>query len=156
MRFKVANKGSLATVVYGLSNSEKDFKRTIVCIRENGDVYKVLTVTAGKDGSIYISFNYCKEKKAYIFRHQHTYKPGRQLIKPKQITHEFEVDKTAKLALHKDGFVQISGKGIKSGIDLATGKPKGIGIFSSPLETPVSSGPTFCFSCWGQIGRAHV
>ena len=42
----------------------------------------------------------------------------------------------------------MSGNGILSGID-KTGNPRGIGVFSSPLDRPVWSGPTFVFQCWG-------
>ena len=45
---------------------------------------------------------------------------------------------------------ELSDLGIKViSIDSKTGTPKGVGVFSSPLHTPVSSGPTFGFVCWG-------
>jgi hypothetical protein len=155
MRFKIFNKGSLVSTVFGLSKSpEKNFGRTYVCIQEKGNIYKILSVLASKkDGSLSVFFNYCKEKKAFVFRHRHEYKPGLQYIDETKITDEFEigfdVDNTAKFSLHRSGFVQLSGKGILSGIDTETGRPKGVGVFSSRLDTPVSSGPTFVFTCWG-------
>jgi hypothetical protein len=140
--------------VFGISDKpEKNFKRTYICVEEDGKVYKVLSILASKqDGSLSVFFDYCKEKKALVIRHKHTYKGGKQNIDKSKITDEFEiefnVDKNAKFSLHRSGFVQLSGKGILSGID-STGRPKGVGVFSAPLDTPVSSGPTFGFVCWG-------
>lgn len=151
IRFCKYPKGTYCGVIHGVSSSPiKDYNRTTVCIKENNNIYKIISVCANKkDGSINIFFPYCKEKKAYIYQHKHKYKGGLQTIKKSQITKEFIVDKTTKLSIHISGFVQLSGKGILSGIDNSTGKPKGIGIFSSPLDKPVSSGPTFIFQCWG-------
>jgi len=155
MRLKLLDKGSPVSTAYGISdNKEKSFKKSIVCIREGDKIYKILSLVASKkDGSISLFFNYCIEKRALIVRHKHKYKPGPQLIDKSKITDEFEieftVDETAKLSLHESGFVQLSGKGIISGIDLETGRPKGVGVFSNSLKTPVSSGPTCGFVCWG-------
>lgn len=155
MRFKIFNKGSWVSTIFGISEGqEKGFIQAYICIEENGQIYKVLSLLASRrDGSLSVFFDYCKEKQAYVFRHRHTYKPGPQHIDKSRITDEFEieftVDKKAKLSLHQSGFVQLSGKGILSGIDSKTGRPKGVGVFSSPLNTPVASGPTFGFVCWG-------
>jgi len=150
-RYKFIDKGIASpNVFYGISSKIKCFERTIICIKEDNKIYKVISVTADKkDGSIYAFFNYCKEKDAFVLQHKHKYKGGPQMIKKSQITKEFIVDKTAKLSIHRNGFVQLSGNGILSGINEKTGKPRGIGVFSSPLDQPVSSGPTFAFTCWG-------
>lgn len=144
-------KGMPISTLVGVSpNIEKNFNRSIICIKEKDKVYKIISVNANKaDGSLNIFFPYCKEKKAYIYRHIHKYKAGIQKIKKTQITKEYTVDIFSKLSIHRSGFVQLSGNGIKSGIDKSTGLPKGIGLFSSPLNTPVNSGPTFSFQCWG-------
>ena len=150
-RYIMLQKGSYVSTIIGVSSSKiKDCERAIVCIREGDKIYKAVSVSANKkDGGINVFFPYCKEKEAYIFQHKHKYKSGWQKIKKSQIKKEFTVDKTTKLSIHKSGFVQLSGKGILSGIDEKTGRPKGIGVFSSPLDNPVESGPTFAFQCWG-------
>lgn len=150
-RFQVSNKGKAITTFIGVSPLPiKSYERTVVCIKDKDKVYKIISVNSNKrDGSIIASFNYCKEKNAFIFQHRHKYKAGLQKIDESQITKKFTVDKNAKLSIHRSGFVQLSGKGILSGIDKKTRKPKGIGVFSSPLDRPVSSGPTLLFQCWG-------
>ncbi|MBU1131591.1 hypothetical protein KJ840_05675 [Patescibacteria group bacterium] len=150
-RFILLKRGGFTNVIVGLSSlPTKPFERTVVCIREKDKTYKILSINCSKkDGSINIFFPYCKDKNAYIKEHKHKYKAGIFYVKPYQIKKEFIVDKTTKLSIHKSGFVQLSGDGILSGINKITGKPKGIGIFSSPLHNPVKSGPTFVFNCWG-------
>lgn len=156
MRLKLFDKGAAVTVAYGISEStEKDYDRTFVCIKEGEKIYKVLSLTASKkDGSLAVFFDYCKEKKVLVTRFKAIYKGGgEQLIDKSRVTGEFEMeftaDSTAKLSLHSSGFVQLSGNGIRSGIDPISGTPKGVGVFSLPLDRPVSSGPTFSLVCWG-------
>jgi hypothetical protein len=128
----------------------KSFKRSVLCIREKEKIYKILSVNASKnDGSLNVFFPYCSEKRVYIYQHKHKYKVGKSKIKRKQIIKEYLADKNTKLSIHQSGFVQLSGNGILSGVNEKTGEPKGIGVFSSPLSNPVSSGPTFGFQCWG-------
>lgn len=150
IRLKKLQKAAHCNVFIGTTSKIKSYERAIVCIKEDDKIYKVISVKIDReDESIYVFFPYYKEKQAFIFQHKHKYKSGRQKIKKSQITKEFIVDKTAKLSIHKNGFVQLSGNGILSGIYEETGNPKGVGVFSSPLDNPVSSGPTFCFQCWG-------
>lgn len=146
----------MVSTIFGISeDEEKSFNRTYICIEKENKIYKILSLLASKkDGSVSVFFNYCKEKEAFIFRHKRAHhKPGVHHIDKSKITDEFsiefDVDKNAKLSLHQSGFVQLSGNGILSGIDSVSGKPKGVGVFSSPLSAPVSSGPTFGSVCWG-------
>ena len=106
-RFCVLNKGQMASTFIGVSKMPiKNFKRTVVCIKEKGVIYKVISINSTKkDGSIVASFNYCKGKEAFIFQHKHKYKGGVQKIDKSQITKEFTVDKNTKLSIHKSGFV---------------------------------------------------
>jgi len=150
-RFISLNKGGLVNAFVGVSSRpEKSFKRSVLCIKENGSIYKIISTCSNKkDGSLNVFFPYCKESKSYIFRHLYKYSGGITKVNKDQITKEYIVDKTTKLSIHRSGFVQLSGNGIISGIDRTTGLPKGVGVFSSPLDTPVDSGPTFSFQCWG-------
>ena len=149
VRFVSLVKNSDIHTFVGVSSNVKCYERTVICIKEADRIYKVISVSATKDGSLNIFFPYCKEKNAHIIQHTHKYKGGTSVIEMSQITKEYLVNETTKLSIHKSGFAQLSGNNIKSGIDKKTGKPKGIGVFSSPLENPVRSGPTFGFGCWG-------
>lgn len=151
MRLRLMDRGTAVSVAYDIAEDEKIYERSVVCIRENEKIYKVISICASeKDESIYAFFNYCARNDAHIVRFEHrNRRGGAQKIDPSQNTHEFIVDSDAKLSIHKSGFVQLSGNKIESGVDKITGKPKGIGVFSSPLDTPIASGPTFGFQCWG-------
>lgn len=64
----------------------------------------------------------------------------------------FTADDRVKLSYHPDGFVQFSGEAqgtIISGRDPTTGEPKGVGLMSQPLSSPIRSGPSFGISAWG-------
>lgn len=64
----------------------------------------------------------------------------------------FTADNRVKLSYHPDGFVQFSGEAqgtIISGRDPTTGEPKGVGLMSQPLSSPIRSGPSFAISAWG-------
>lgn len=151
MRLRLFDKGTAVSVAYDATNAEKIHERTVICIRHDGKTYKVISIAASeKDESIYAFFNYCSRQDAYVTRFEHrNRRGGAQLIDPSKTTHEFLVNSNAKLSIHKSGFVQLSGDGIKSGVDPQSGRPKGVGVFSSPLDTPIASGPTFGFQCWG-------
>lgn len=136
--------------VIGYADKVKQFDRSVVCIKENDKIFKILSVVATRDGSVNVFFPYCKNKDAYVVKRFHEYLPGLQKMNKKDsVIKECVVDKELKLSLHSTGFVQLSGQGIISGIDPITGNAKGIGIFSNPLATPIWSGPTFGFDCWG-------
>lgn len=149
IRFVSLEKNSDIHTFVGVSSNIKCYERAVICIKEANKIFKVISVDATKDGSLNIFFPYCKEKSAHIIQHTHKYKGGLSVIKRSQITKEYIVNETTKLSIHKSGFVQLSGNNIKSGFYKTTGESKGIGVFSSPLETPVQSGPTFAFGCWG-------
>jgi hypothetical protein len=64
----------------------------------------------------------------------------------------FTAENRVKLGYHADGFAQFSseiGGKIISGIDPTTGKPKGLGLRSNPLQTPTWSGPVAAITVWG-------
>lgn len=63
----------------------------------------------------------------------------------------YSAEDQVKLSYHPDGFVQFSGvRGgtIRSGRSV-DGSPKGVAIFSNPLRTPISPGPSFGVQVWG-------
>jgi hypothetical protein len=64
----------------------------------------------------------------------------------------YTVEKRVKLTYHVDGFVQfssISRGDIISGRDAETGQPKGLGLFTHPLSSPIFSGPSVGVTLWG-------
>lgn len=64
----------------------------------------------------------------------------------------FTAEDRVKLSYHTDGFAQFSSEKpgrIRSGRDPATGEPKGLGLFTHPLKTPIWSGPSVGVTVWG-------
>ncbi len=64
----------------------------------------------------------------------------------------FDTEHRVKLSYHPDGFVQFSGetKGqVTSGRNEHSGEPKGIGLLTQPLSSPIRSGPSFGITAWG-------
>jgi len=64
----------------------------------------------------------------------------------------FTADSRAKLTYHVDGFAQFSSEDpgkIISGRDPKTGEPKGLGLFTHPLSTPIVSGASVGVTVWG-------
>lgn len=78
-------------------------------------------------------------------------KVGRTWV-PHQDIVGFTAESRVKLSYHPDGFVQFSGEvqgTVISGRDPQSGEPKGIGLMSNPLTSPIRSGPTFGITAWG-------
>jgi len=64
----------------------------------------------------------------------------------------FTADDRVKLSYHTDGFAQFSGERpgrITSGRDPKTGVPKGLGLMTHPLTSPIWSGPSVAVTAWG-------
>lgn len=64
----------------------------------------------------------------------------------------FTADDRVKLTYRTDGFAQFSSEAagrIISGIDPITGEPKGLGLFTLPLTSPIWSGPSVGVTVWG-------
>jgi hypothetical protein len=64
----------------------------------------------------------------------------------------FSANDRVKLSYHADGFAQFSGEvngNIISGRDPTTGEPKGLGLMTQPISSPLTSGPTFAVTVWG-------
>jgi hypothetical protein len=149
IRLIMRHKGGPLNIAIGLSNNIKCYKKSVVCIKENGVIHKVVSVKSGSDGSINVLFPYSNNKEAYVFQYTHSYKPGIVKIPKECVVKDYIVNEESKLSIHKSGFVQLSGRGIISEINKLDGKPGGIGLFSNPLDYPVFTGPTFGFQCWG-------
>jgi len=106
----------------------------------------------GKGFSVLVPYH--KEHSGYIFK---------ILITPDMVTNRslqlhitntfgFTAESHVKLTYHTDGFVQFSSEKtgeIISGRDPKTGEPKGLGLFTHPLDSPIWSGPSVGITFWG-------
>jgi hypothetical protein len=131
----------------------KSYKDNTVTFSADNITRKILKITSsGGDGSFNIHLPYHKEKKGFLYTIKFPYrsKSGRFFVKIKQsITKKFVTSTDVKLSIHRSGFVQFSKDSkIISGID-ETNKIKGLGIKISPLERPITSGPTVSVIVWG-------
>ena len=120
-----------------------------IVLENKGYFYKISKIIPQGDGSFSVSVPYCKEGegcvvKAYADYNLHDFKIGED-----EMIQKFSINENVKVSMHTSGFVQFSGNGITSGIDSATGKIKGMGLFTSPLDKPIESGPTIGTLVWG-------
>lgn len=72
----------------------------------------------------------------------------------------FTAEDRVKLTYHIDGFAQFSSENpgrIISGRDPKTGEPKGLGLLTHPLRTPIVSGGSVGVTAWGieEFETAH-
>jgi len=64
----------------------------------------------------------------------------------------FTVEDRAKLSYHTDGFIQFSSESpgrIISGREPSTGEPKGLGLMTHPLTSPIWTGASASVTAWG-------
>ncbi len=117
-----------------------------IIVSKAGVSYKVCKVWFGADGSFYVTVPYHPARRAVFLKMTADYTTAQR---GQWVPHDDAIDVAIlddddarpKLSCHPDGFCQFSGPGIVSGKD-ETGKPKGIGVFSSPLMK-LGSGPRF-------------
>jgi hypothetical protein len=92
------------------------------------------------DGSYSLTAPYHTAKKAVLTKTTFNYDTDQQIVAFGDAIELAELDEgRLKITHHRSGFVQYSGDGVASGLD-EDGKPKGLGVFSRPLEE-VGSGP---------------
>jgi hypothetical protein len=117
---------------------------------EKENAFKVIKVAFYGDGGFCIFAPYHTAKKGLLSKLEVDYSLGEQYISRNENV-EYTADDKVKLSTHPDGFVQFSGVNgnIISGRDQVTGKPKGLGLMSSPLNKIIRSGPTFAATLWG-------
>lgn len=118
----------------------KSSKHTIVL--DCGDIRrKFAKILFTGDGSYSLTAPYHSAKKAVLFKTTVNYDTkAQQLVSFADAINLSELDEgRLKITHHRSGFVQYSGDGVVSGLD-EYGKPKGLGVFSRPLDA-VGSGP---------------
>ena len=120
-----------------------------ICLEKDNCIYKISAVYLSADGSFKLDVPYCPYKEAFLTKITPNYKSPTKRYLIKIAEQNFTSKSRPQLSIHSSGFVQFSGHGILSGIDDKTGTAKGLGVFSSPLSTPVQSGPTAGITFWG-------
>lgn len=114
---------------------------------KGGKHYKVFKVGFGGDGSYYVTAPYHPHDKAiagkilvdYSLRRPIELKEG--LNRALKLTVLDDDERRLKLSHHRDGFLQFSGEGIRSGRN-ASGSARGLGVMSWTLDEP-TFGPSF-------------
>ncbi|HET7477943.1 MAG TPA: hypothetical protein VFJ72_00365 [Rubrobacteraceae bacterium] len=137
-----------------------------IAIEDQGTLRKITKIVPYNSGGFAVLAPYHKAQKGYLFKHPVDYSQRRMEIS-REDNVEYSAEDRVKLSLHPDGFIQFSGENpgkIVSGRDPDTGDPRGLGIMSHPLDTPINTGPTFGCVAWGVadfesldgIGKSNV
>lgn len=129
---------------------------TTIAIREtvDGTARKLTKLIPLSDGGFSVLVPYHKARSGVVFKMPVDYKQLGKFEVPYSCLERFTASNRVKLSYHFDGFAQFSGEGqgkIISGRDLETGEPRGVGLMSSPLDEPVSSGPSFAICASGLV-----
>lgn len=126
---------------------------TIAIRASKGQRLRKITKVIGLNGGGFsVLAPYHKAKTGFLWKMpMDPSKRGRYAVSPKEGV-AFTADDRVKLSYHTDGFAQFSGESaghITSGIDPITGEPKGLGLFTHPLTSPIWSGPSLGVTVWG-------
>ncbi len=128
-------------------------KPTTIAIQDgNGVVRKITKVIPYGDGGFAVHVPYHKAQIGWLLKIPLDYEVLGETITPISDCTEYSASDRVKLSYHPSGFVQFSGERpgkITSGLDPGTGEPKGLGIMTTPLSSPIRTGPTFAITAWG-------
>lgn len=122
--------------------------RTII-IRDGGIYRRVTKVVIAKDGSYFVVAPYHTAGKAVLMKLTVNYDEGAALVPLEKVALDIASleDRRLKMTHHPSGFVQYSGDGIVSGIDV-NGMARGMAVWSQPLNS-IFRGPAFCLVVQG-------
>jgi len=129
--------------------SKYDIKSVTIVFEDKFELYKISKIILIQDGGFSLAIPYCNEKNGCIFMAHIDESLHYFVITPQQMIQKFTLDRNAKMTVHSSGFIHFSGQGITSGIDRTTGKIKGVGLFSSPLDRPIDNRPSLSAKVWG-------
>jgi YHS domain-containing protein len=124
-------------------------KSVRICLQVNENLYKISSLSLSNDSSLKLSVPYIEKQEISFIKFKPNYGKETYYISEDECTQKFKSNNLPQLSIHASGFVQFSGFGINSGIDLETQLAKGMGIYSAPLNNPIHTGPTFNLSFWG-------
>jgi hypothetical protein len=125
--------------------------KTTVCVASNGIVRRVFKILPLADGGFAMTAPYHKARSGSLMKVPQTTKTGKLELSVENIV-PFSASDRVKLSYHRDGFVQFSGENsqkIRSGRDPVSGEPRGLGLFSHPLDRSIQTGPSVGCSVWG-------
>jgi len=128
-------------------------KAVIVIQEDRKRARRVTKVLTYPDGGFAVFAPYHSSRSGYLLMYDANYMPRLQWVGPGATVKEYTAQDRVKLSYHGDGFVQFSGAGssIVSGRDEA-GNPRGMGLLSQPLTSPITSGPSVGLTLWGLDG----
>ena len=129
-----------------------------IVIEDQGTLRKITKIVPYKSGGFAVLAPYHKARKGYLLKHPVDYSKRHMKVTRDEAV-EYSAEDRVKLSLHPDRFVQFSGENpgrIISGRDPNTGEPRGLGIMSHPLSTPINTGPTFGCVAWGAADFAAL
>jgi hypothetical protein len=125
--------------------------RATICVQENGVTRKLCKILPLSDGGFAVTAPYHRTRKGFLMKLPRVTEVGLVKIR-RSLTVPYEASDRVKLSYHVDGFVQVSGEDntkIVSGRDSQTGRPRGLGLLTCPLDEPARSGPSVGCSAWG-------
>lgn len=133
-----------------------DHKWTIAILPAAGEKPRKITKIIGLNGDGFsVLAPYHKARSGFLYKHlvnlRKLLTSGLQTVAWEECV-GFTADNRAKLTYHIDGFAQFSSEDpgkIISGRDPKTGEPKGLGLFTHPLSTPIVSGASVGVTLWG-------
>jgi hypothetical protein len=131
-------------------------KCTLAIRRKKGEAPRKITKIIGLNGDGFsVLAPYHKLRSGFLFKlpvdPTKALSPGPWFVPASDIV-SFTAGDRVKLSYHTDGFIQFSGENpgkIISGRDPATGEPKGLGIMTHPLASPIWTGPSATVTAWG-------
>lgn len=113
---------------------------------------KITKIVPLSDGGFSVVAPYHKDRMGHLFKLPIAPKQGGQRMVPLTDCINFSASDRVKLSYHVDGFAQFSSENknnIISGRDPLTKEPKGLGLITYPLKTPIWSGASVGVTTWG-------
>ena len=137
-------------------SKRKDRNWTIAIRPSPGQPPRKITKIIGLNGGGFsVLVPYHKAKSGFLYKMPVDPKtdlgPGERWV-PYAECVGFTARDRVKLSYHTDGFAQFSGETpgkIISGRDPTTGEPKGLGLFTRPLTSPIRTGPSVGVTIFG-------
>jgi hypothetical protein len=121
--------------------------KTTIVLKKGEKQYKLCKIIFSTDGSYFVTAPYHMGNSACLFKVNVDYRKNIQEISYDEIIEKMELEdetQALKISHHPDGFLQFSGKNVRSGRN-ADGSPKGMGIQSWTHDNP-APGPSWGIS----------
>ncbi|MGH8335526.1 MAG: hypothetical protein ACRETL_01575 [Gammaproteobacteria bacterium] len=134
--------------------AKKSNRKWTVAIRpRTGEALRKITKIIGLNGDGFsVLTPYHQARSGFLFKHLMDLQTQGQRKIPWGECVTFTAEDRVKLTYHVDGFAQFSGENpgnIISGRDPKTGEPKGLGLLTHSLKTPIVSGGSVSVTVWG-------